>query len=937
MKNGNVANGNGHVKNEEKESYKAIYKRIIFQHKLLLLVVILIFLLTIVAITVGVVMYQKFRENEDRTASSNRLKLPNFRLPSTIFPRHYILEIKTYLTPKNFKFEGKERITLECVERTDQIFIHSLNLTIDEEGLNLQSENKEDVKISYIKHYPEIHLVLIKLEQHLNAKINYYLSLNFTGKLLEDGLGFYYSSYKDSQNKEKYLAATQLEPIYARKAFPCFDEPAMKAKFDIRLVRWKNMTSLSNMPKMNTISLKDEWDIDVYQTSMKMSTYIVAFAIGNFTSKSNNKISIWSRPEKISLANFSLSLSPKIMNFFENLFDVPYAAPKLDMATIKSKNVIAMENWGLVFYPESQLLYNETTKIRQKKEIIATTISHEIAHQWFGNLVTPKWWSHIWLSEGFATYMEHIASTSFFPQWNKVDKTVFNANGIQTITKHCEKEPKGKYEGRVALQIKTFQDVNTRDYFFNSNIYDKGAMIIRMAHHIIGNESFWKGVTSYLKGNAYNNVEEKTLWEYLSMAQPSYKNPKEDLMERMTSWTNLLGQPIVSVIRNFEENTASFSQISCLSKANKKYKKDLWQIPISYISQDHSEWNPRIVDWLTDRNKILKNMPQKDKWILVNGNSIGFYIVNYDKRNWKLLAKQLQSNHNVFSPTNRFKLLNDAVTLYTLDYIEFATLLDFYLYIPSETELVVLKQETFTPLMEFSYVMHHMTEEKKWKLHVGMINILKSLRYVVFNYLCENGYEDCLINTRDLFTKWKNDTTKIKRSEAELLNFCAIIKYGTREDWNYVHDLYLVTKNELFLIPLPCTKDRGLFKRLFGIFLRKEKVITIYKLLFNIFDNENLWIEFLQFFSNHFKRILDIYRVKTFMDLIETYIENELIFNQFESIFRKHIDELNESDAKIVKENLRKFKRIVIKRNREIASLTKWLKRDSWLRIISVE
>nr|AMO02527.1 aminopeptidase N3 [Tityus serrulatus] len=953
MKNGNAADGNGLVKSEEKESYKTIYKRIIFQHKILLLVIILIFLLVIMAITVGVVMHQNFRESDKNNKTiSKALNSPNFRLPSTIFPRHYIIEIKSYLTPNNFKFEGKEQITLECVQKTDEIFIHALNLAIDEEEINLRSENN-DVKISHVKHYPDIHLVLIKLKQDLHPNSSYNLSLNFSGNIFDDGLGFYYSSYKNSENNTNYLAATQFEPIFARKAFPCFDEPAMKATFDMRLIRWKNMTSLSNMPKINTVSLKDEWDMDIYQTSMKMSTYIVAFAIGNFTSKSNNKISIWSRPEKISLAEFSLSLSPKILKFFEDLYGVPYAAPKLDMATIKSNKVIAMENWGLVLYPEYQLLYNETLKNRMMKDIIASTISHEIAHQWFGNLVTPKWWSDIWLNEGFATYMEHIASMSFFPQWNKIDKTVYKIN--RNVQLGCEFEPKDKYEGRVAMNIETFKEVATRDYFFSSDIYNKGAMIIRMAHHIIGNESFWKGITSYLKENAYSNVEEKTLWKYLSMAQPSYKNPKEDLMERMTSWTHLLGQPIVSVDRNYEENSASLTQVSCLLTKNKKYKMDMWHIPISYISQSHSEWNPKIIAWLTNRSTMLKNMPPKEEWILLNGNSVGLYMVIYDKRNWKMLAKQLQSNHNVFSPTNRFKLLNDAVTLYNLDYIEFSTLIDIYLYIVSETEYSIIQAEHLTPLLRFSNVMHLMNQENKWKEFMNYIfeslyhklgwvvktdlenKATMSLRVTVFNYLCKNGHEDCLINLRNLFTKWINDSTKIQAVEGDLLNFCVVVKHGTREDWNYIHDVYLVTRNELFLVPLFCTKDRGLFKRLLGVFLKEAKLEFVGQIIRNIFENGNLWIEFLQFFTNHFKKILDIYETKDFMKLIEPYIENEVIFNQFESIFRKYVDELNEFDAMIVKVKLRIFKRTVVKRNREILSLSKWLKTDSWLKAISVE
>lgn len=944
MKNGNIANGSNGIKIEEKESYKTIYKRIIFKHKILILVAILIILITIVGLAIGITLNQKTSEDR-RSATSDKLKLPNFRLPSTVFPRHYVLEIKPYLIPDNFKFEGSVKISLECVKKTNEIILHALNLTINEDSVKLQTADNNDVEISGIKYYPEIHFIVIELNQYLNSNSSYQLSLNYSGKMLNDGKGIFYSTF-DDQNIKNYLVSTQFEPIYARKAFPCFDEPAMKAKFDIRIIRWENLTSLSNMPKLNTESLKDGWEVDIYQTSMKMSTYLVTIVIGNLTGITKEKISIWTYPDKIDSANFSLNLSPKVLKFFEDLFGIPYEAPKLDMVGLRSDKVIAMENWGLVLYPEQQLLYDEESKLLSKRELISSIIAHELAHQWFGNLVTPKWWSDIWLNEGVSTYMEHIASTSFFPEWNKVDKTLLRIS--ENVESQCSVY--SKFKGRVALNIETFEDTNTRKYFFDSDIYNKGAMIIRMAHHILGNETFWKGINKYLKENAYNNVDGDTLWNYLSMAQPVMKRSKENFAERLKPWTKLLGQPVVTVRRNYIENTAIVSQTSCLAKKYKKHKDDLWPIPISYVTQDHWEWKPRITAWLTSQNMKLQNLPQKHHWILVNGHGIGLYIVNYDNTNWKLLSKQLQSDHNVFSVNSRFKLLSDAVILYKLHDIELTTLLDLYLYIGSETELTVLKVEHIMPLLTFSQSMLHMTEENKWKEFVNHIfepiynrlgwlietdtekdsTIL--LRNTLFSYLCENGHKDCVNNTRDLFAQWKENRTNIEVIEFQLINFCAVVKYGTRKDWNFIHDLYLVTRNEYFLSPLFCSRDRGLFKRLLVIFRRKEKFHYIKHFFKNIFENKNLWIEFFHFLDNHFEDVTDANELDDLMDYMKTFLRNEVIFNQFESICNKHINELTEKKAKVVKDKLAKFKEKVLRKNQEIYSVSKWLRKEPWLR-----
>ena len=326
------------------------------------------------------------------------LPVRDVRLPTSITPEKYNVYLTPFIIKNNYTIEGHVDIVVNVSEPTSTITLHIRDILIYENLV--QVEGREVVGHGYDA---EREFYIIHVDKELTLGHRFKVSISFLANLNENLSGFYRSSYYDSgTNTTKYLAVSDFEAPDARQALPCFDEPDKKAIFQVNLGRTKDMSSISNMPQsLNGVLMddNDEYVWDIYEDSVKMSTYLLAFVVSEFDFRASeltvNKVRfrIWSRKDAIDQTVYAADIGPKILEYYESYFGVPYPLPKQDMIAIPDFSAGAMENWGLITYRETALLYEEGVTSSQGQERVRTVIAHELAHQWFGNLVTMKWWT----------------------------------------------------------------------------------------------------------------------------------------------------------------------------------------------------------------------------------------------------------------------------------------------------------------------------------------------------------------------------------------------------------------------------------------------------------------------------------------------------------------------------------------------------------------
>ncbi|KAJ8311772.1 hypothetical protein KUTeg_011127 [Tegillarca granosa] len=340
------------------------------------------------------------------------------RLPRTIIPDLYALELKPNMydtNPETFTFEGSVKIRMLCIVNTQNITLHADNLNITTENVSIVEEGGGLVEYSEMTTDNARQFLIFHLTRKLTANKYYTIELPFIGPLKND----------------LYVAGTILEPTSARKIFPCFDEPALKAKFDITLVHKKNLVALSNTERVSSESRGDDWIADKFGRTVTMSTYLLAFVFSDYQytekiTKNNIRIRTWARPEAINQTSYGTQICADITTKLENYFNISYPLEKQDNFPVPDMVAYAMENWGLITYREQNILYDPVDSSDSDKQLVTRAVLHELAHMWFGNLVSPAWWDHIWLNEGFATYFEFKAYDFVNPEWKMQSK---NYNG----------------------------------------------------------------------------------------------------------------------------------------------------------------------------------------------------------------------------------------------------------------------------------------------------------------------------------------------------------------------------------------------------------------------------------------------------------------------------------------------------------------------------
>eukprot|EP00607_Mallomonas_marina_P001471 CAMPEP_0182426326 /NCGR_PEP_ID=MMETSP1167-20130531/12807_1 /TAXON_ID=2988 /ORGANISM="Mallomonas Sp, Strain CCMP3275" /LENGTH=769 /DNA_ID=CAMNT_0024607665 /DNA_START=333 /DNA_END=2642 /DNA_ORIENTATION=+ len=350
--------------------------------------------------------------------------------------------------------------------------------------------------------------------------------------------GYYKSGYVDADGKKKIMSNTQFEALDARRAFPCWDEPAVKATFSVSLTIPSGLTALSNMPDISSEYLPGGKKKVTFATSPIMSTYLLAWAVGEFdfvqaTTKSGVCVRVYCPPGRSHQGFYALDIGKRCLELYDEFFQVPYPLPKLDMICCTEFAMGAMENWGLVTYREVDLMIEEHIASSQQKQRVSTIVCHELAHQWFGNLVTMEWWNDLWLNEGFATYMMNFATNELFPSmriWETY--TVADMTQAYRLDSLRSSHP-------IQVPIRHAEEV---EQVFDAISYQKGSAVVRMVAAFLGPEHFRSGLQLYMKRHQYSNTITTDLWAAWSEVSG------KDVCGLMTSWTNQMGYPYLSVV-----------------------------------------------------------------------------------------------------------------------------------------------------------------------------------------------------------------------------------------------------------------------------------------------------------------------------------------------------------------------------------------------------
>ncbi|XP_061527708.1 leucyl-cystinyl aminopeptidase [Phycodurus eques] len=716
-----------------------------------------------------------------------------YQLPRSIRPLSYDLTF----TPdfSTMDFSGHTVINMFVLHSTKRIVLHSANLNITKATFKLGDGEASDITILEYKPREQI---AVKFSEELKAGQHCVLTLDYTASLSHTYDGFYNSSYTDQDGNKRVLAATQFEPLYARKAFPCFDEPSFKATFLVKLNRKPEYLTLSNMPQAQTTQLASGLVQDEFaKTSVNMSTYLVAFVVGNFTSVSKNVsdtlVSVYSVPEKKEHTNYALDTASKLLEFYNDFFEISYPLQKLDLVAVPDFLAGAMENWGLITFRETALLVGGHSSLLEKQQV-ASIIAHELAHQWFGNLVTMSWWSDLWLNEGFATYMEFTSLQTVLPQLDMGN--LFLAIRFRALDKDALNSSHA-----VSTEVNTPEQVHE---MFDSVSYLKGASILLMLNTSLpGDQQFRKGIIQYLKQFAGLNTDTDDLWNSLTEVEVSSQHP--NVSEMMRSWTSQKGFPLVTVSRKGDAVSLK-QEIFQLISDNASHSSSLWNIPMTYVN-DSCSLGPECKQlfMLNTQSGTLK-VSETVKWLKLNYRNTGFYIVDYGDEGWAALTDAMTNNFQVLTQEDRASLIHNIFALSKLGRVSFRQVLSLLNYMPNETESTPVK-EALLHLTDIYQMLHKRYEQ-------GLVTRMKAyilkyfgalmdkqtwtkeedfskqdFRSALLETACHLGQEKCQQQAKAMFKQYvaSNGTSQIP---GDLQRAVFTVAAQSGEDWETLLTMY---------------------------------------------------------------------------------------------------------------------------------------------------
>ena len=568
------------------------------------------------------------------------------RLPESARPERYVIRLTPDLNAHTFT--GQESVELVVQEDTRDLVLNACEL--DVQSVTLTNADGHTFAGEWTLDETNERAVL-RFGRTLRPD-RYTLFIAFTGILNDKLRGFYRSTYTDAAGNAKTLATTQFESTDARRAFPCWDEPAFKAVFQVTLVVDEALAAISNTRVVRETPLPDTGRKEVvFADTMKMSTYLVAFIVGEFEASEpvfvdGTPLRVCAVPGKQHLAGFGRAIGAASLEFFSTYYGRPYPGDKLDLVAVPDFAFGAMENLGAITFRETALLIDEDAAARSELERVADVVAHENAHMWFGDLVTMRWWNGLWLNEAFATFMEMLAVDDWKPEWERW--TSFGVSRAAAL--HID----GLRSSRpIEFPVQHPDDAGA---MFDVLTYEKGASVLRMLEQYLGPDAFRKGVRHYLAKHAYGNAETTDLWDALEEAV------EQPVRAMMDTWVFQAGYPLISVDRDGADLVVSQRPFLYLPDGRNGAAKDesdqsekRWQAPIFVRAGRDGETESHTLLLTDDELRFpLSDVPD---WVVVNAGGHGFYRVRYAPN---LLRTLTDRAPELLSPIERFGLVSDT-------------------------------------------------------------------------------------------------------------------------------------------------------------------------------------------------------------------------------------------------------------------------------------
>ena len=742
------------------------------------------------------------------------------KLPKEVVPTDYSIRI----VPKidQFTFTGTETVRLNVRSPVHQLVLNTLELKIE-----AASVDGKDLPASAIKTDKEKELLTLTLPLKL-AQGDHTLALRFSGKINQQGQGLFYMRYQEQgSGAPKVMLGTQFEATDARRFFPCWDEPVFRARFQLSAVVPENWLVVSNMPIESERKITEGKEVR-FAATPPMSSYLNVFVAGELdlieARSDSTQVRVIATKGKAELGRYALEATAQILQYYNDYFGVPYPLPKLDQIALPGGFGGAMENWGGITYYESALLFDPKNSSTETKQNIYEVLAHEMAHQWFGDLVTMAWWDNLWLNEGFASWMGTKCTAHFNPQW----EVWLRRESPRDPTRRVGIAKEAAMEGDARSTTHPIQQLIATEAEANSAFdditYKKGQSFLRMLESFLGEDVFRDGIRRYITAHKYSNSTTADLWSALSEAS------KKPVGEIAAGWTQQPGFPIVKVKREADGKVRLTQERFTVNFENAPPLE--WKIPLTYTVIGQA---PATL-LMTNATDILENIPA-DRALKLNVNGAGNYRVEYDEPSWNLLMQALPK----LGVEDRVNLLSDSWALVGANRAPVSRYFGLVEKLPSSTDLAERGQIINVVDFVNGLLVGNPEREKfqryarsllrpafdslGWESKEGEPPTAGSLRASLINALGDLDDREIIAGCRERFAKYLANPASLAPDLRPPV-FAVVGRYADEKTWTKLHELGLKTtsigEKQNYYDALACATDPGLVKRTLAIALTDE-------------------------------------------------------------------------------------------------------------------